>query len=199
MKDQGVERVWCDFWLAGWLAKPFEKVLVSASPSIRRGTRSKRYSSPILGVCSLGLSARHAPPKSRAILTRPNLSHETAALPQQLRLAPSLMMASNTPFEIVQHRMMMRGTDFNSGLALHRHGHSDRTNALNVYYCLCGEFALVCDRPLTTLPLRPLDHSRILRCLDSPPYSITGAPQKVRKARVFKVSASQGQPKFIKR
>ncbi|KAF6767578.1 hypothetical protein PSEUBRA_005923 [Kalmanozyma brasiliensis GHG001] len=70
---------------------------------------------------------------------------------------------------------------------------------LNVYYCLCGEFVLVSDRPLSSLPLRPLDNSRILRCLDSPPYSITGAPQKVRKARIFKVSASQGQAKFIKR
>lgn len=76
---------------------------------------------------------------------------------------------------------------------------SDRPSALNVYYCLCGEFALVVDRPLANLPLRPLDHSRILRCLDSPPYSITGAPQKVRKARVFKISASQGQPKLVQR
>lgn len=70
---------------------------------------------------------------------------------------------------------------------------------LNVYYCLCGEFALVSDRPLSSLALRPLDNARILRCLDSPPYSITGAPQKVRKARTFKVSASQGQAKFIQR
>ncbi|SPO26311.1 uncharacterized protein UTRI_03900 [Ustilago trichophora] len=76
---------------------------------------------------------------------------------------------------------------------------NDRTSALNVYYCLCGEFVLVSDRPLSSLPLRPLDNARILRCLDSRPYSITGAPQNVRKARVFKLSASQAKPKFIKR
>ncbi len=80
----------------------------------------------------------------------------------------------------------------------HRQG--DRTrSALNIYYCLCGEFALVCDRPLSTLPVRPLDQSRVLRCLDSPPYSTTGAPQKVRPARVFKISAQQAPSKLIRR
>ncbi|SPO26609.1 uncharacterized protein UTRI_03900_B [Ustilago trichophora] len=74
-----------------------------------------------------------------------------------------------------------------------------RTSSLNVYYCLCGEFALVSDRTLSSLPVRPLDKARILRCLHSPPYTITGAPQKVRKASVFKLSATQGQPKLIKR
>ena len=75
----------------------------------------------------------------------------------------------------------------------------DTADALNVYYCLCGEFVLVSDRPLCSLPLRPLDNARVLRCLDSPPYSITGAAQKVRKARVFKVSATQATPKYITR
>ncbi|GAK64845.1 uncharacterized protein PAN0_006d3060 [Moesziomyces antarcticus] len=80
----------------------------------------------------------------------------------------------------------------------HRQG--DRTrSALNIYYCLCGEFALVCDRPLSTLPVRPLDQSRVLRCLDSPPYSTTGAPQKVRPARVCKISAQQAPSKLIRR
>ncbi|SAM82824.1 uncharacterized protein UBRO_04896 [Ustilago bromivora] len=93
----------------------------------------------------------------------------------------------------------MRNTNTRPNRSHSQPGRLDRSNNLNVYYCLCGEFALVCDRTLASLPLRPLDNSRVLRCLDSPPYSTTGAPQKVRKARAFKVSASQGEAKLIKR
>ncbi|TKY84721.1 hypothetical protein EX895_005801 [Sporisorium graminicola] len=93
----------------------------------------------------------------------------------------------------------MRRNNPNAPASSSIHARRTGSDALNVYYCLCGEFVLVSDRPLSSLPLRPLDNARVLRCLDSPPYSITGAPQKVRKARVFKVSASQGSAKFIQR
>ncbi|PWZ00071.1 hypothetical protein BCV70DRAFT_200238 [Testicularia cyperi] len=98
----------------------------------------------------------------------------------------------------------MRGSSRRAPYSSHQGSYRDRANhsgsqSLKVYYCLCGEFVLVCDLPLSSLPQRPLDSSRILRCLDSPPYSITGAPQPVRKANVFKVNAAQASPKLIER
>ncbi|KAH8830457.1 hypothetical protein DL96DRAFT_1592981 [Flagelloscypha sp. PMI_526] len=35
---------------------------------------------------------------------------------------------------------------------------------LQLYYCLCGEFILVIDTPIDTLPKRPVDRSRVIDC-----------------------------------
>ncbi|CAO1631118.1 unnamed protein product [Parajaminaea phylloscopi] len=70
-------------------------------------------------------------------------------------------------------------------------------NPLCVLYCLCGDFALVCDRPLDSLPRRPLDGSYVLRCLDSPRDDAAGRPAKSK--RTFKISARQGKQVMLKR
>ncbi|PWN23205.1 hypothetical protein BCV69DRAFT_111923 [Microstroma glucosiphilum] len=66
---------------------------------------------------------------------------------------------------------------------------------LRVLYCICGDFALVCDRPLSQVPTRPLDGAHILRCLDSPP----DARGRIKVKRVFKISARQGKQVMMKR
>ncbi|PKI85321.1 hypothetical protein MVES_000318 [Malassezia vespertilionis] len=69
------------------------------------------------------------------------------------------------------------------------------TQDLLVYYCLCGEFVLVCNTALEDLPLRPLDHSHILRALDS-----AKADDGVRQhADIYKISASQGKGQMLQR
>ncbi|KDN52924.1 hypothetical protein K437DRAFT_253556 [Tilletiaria anomala UBC 951] len=72
----------------------------------------------------------------------------------------------------------------------------DTRSNLRVFYCLCGEFALVCDQPLSACPSRPQDGSYVLRCLDSRADPETGY---VRKARIFKISATQRDPVLIRR
>ncbi|KAE8223497.1 hypothetical protein CF319_g3482 [Tilletia indica] len=67
--------------------------------------------------------------------------------------------------------------------------------SLQVYYCCCGEFVLVCDVALSELPRRPLDDSYVLRCLDSP----RDEQGRARKARVFKISAKQRDPVLLQR
>ena len=69
---------------------------------------------------------------------------------------------------------------------------SDRDDLI-VYYCLCGEFVLVCNKAIEHLPERPLDKSRILRCLDG-----ESADGQRLKAPMFKISASQGQGQMLK-
>ena len=128
--------------------------------------------------------------------TSQSTSHSHDTFGQLALLDDTTLSAHHTSSRYGQAETMPRPPHHSSSSGGRR---PQRSDALRIYYCLCGEFVLVCDRPLASLPLRPIDNARILRCLDSPPYSITGAPQKVRKARLFKVSASQGMPKFIKR
>ncbi|KDQ20752.1 hypothetical protein BOTBODRAFT_26770 [Botryobasidium botryosum FD-172 SS1] len=61
--------------------------------------------------------------------------------------------------------------------------------ALRVYYCLCGEFILVIDKALASLPRRKTDGAVILRCQDGP----------AGKARVFKINATNADPVMIAR
>ncbi|KII95053.1 hypothetical protein PLICRDRAFT_33880 [Plicaturopsis crispa FD-325 SS-3] len=61
--------------------------------------------------------------------------------------------------------------------------------ALRVYYCICGEFILVIDKSLATLPKRKTDGAIIVRAQDS----------DAGKARVFKLNATNGDPILLER
>ncbi|ESK96120.1 hypothetical protein Moror_7465 [Moniliophthora roreri MCA 2997] len=61
--------------------------------------------------------------------------------------------------------------------------------ALRVYYCICGEFILVIDKSLSSLPRRKTDNSTVIRC-----QSTDSAP-----ARVFKLNATAGDAVLIER
>ncbi|KAF8812563.1 hypothetical protein BYT27DRAFT_7183008 [Phlegmacium glaucopus] len=61
--------------------------------------------------------------------------------------------------------------------------------ALRVYYCICGEFILVIDKSLATLPRRKTDNAIIIRSQDSD----SG------KARVFKLNAVAEDPILLER
>ncbi|RDB22759.1 hypothetical protein Hypma_010052 [Hypsizygus marmoreus] len=61
--------------------------------------------------------------------------------------------------------------------------------ALRVYYCICGEFILVIDKSLATLPRRKTDNAIIIRAQDS----------DAGKARVFKLNAVSGDPVLLER
>ncbi|KAH8118361.1 hypothetical protein DFH11DRAFT_666011 [Phellopilus nigrolimitatus] len=63
------------------------------------------------------------------------------------------------------------------------------TASLRVYYCICGEFILVIDKLLTTLPRRKSDKSIVVRSQDS----------GTTKARVFKLNASSSEPILLER
>ncbi|KAI0796310.1 hypothetical protein BC629DRAFT_1286477 [Irpex lacteus] len=63
------------------------------------------------------------------------------------------------------------------------------TAALRVYYCICGEFILVIDKSLASLPKRQTDGSTVIRSQDD------GAI----KARVFKLNATPKDPVLIER
>ncbi|CAO1619846.1 unnamed protein product [Sympodiomycopsis kandeliae] len=68
---------------------------------------------------------------------------------------------------------------------------STPTQTLRVYYCVCGDFALVCDRSLEDLPIRPIDGSYVLRNIDG-----TGTNKK---KRTYKITAKQGKSILFKR
>ncbi|EGO02201.1 hypothetical protein SERLA73DRAFT_159213 [Serpula lacrymans var. lacrymans S7.3] len=61
--------------------------------------------------------------------------------------------------------------------------------ALKVYYCLCGEFILVIDKSLATLPRRKTDGAIIIRSQDS----------DAGKAIVFKLNANPIDPVLLER
>ncbi|PCH41127.1 hypothetical protein WOLCODRAFT_137206 [Wolfiporia cocos MD-104 SS10] len=61
--------------------------------------------------------------------------------------------------------------------------------ALRVYYCICGEFILVIDKSLTSLPRRKTDDAVVIRCQDS----------ELGKARVFKLNATEQEPLLVER
>ncbi|PPQ83273.1 hypothetical protein CVT25_004012 [Psilocybe cyanescens] len=61
--------------------------------------------------------------------------------------------------------------------------------SLRVYYCICGEFILVIDKSLATLPRRKTDNAIIIRSKDSDDG----------KARVFKLNAVAEDPILLER
>ncbi|KAJ7044478.1 hypothetical protein C8F04DRAFT_587730 [Mycena alexandri] len=61
--------------------------------------------------------------------------------------------------------------------------------ALRVYYCICGEFILVIDKSIASLPRRRTDDSIIVRAQDS----------DAGKARVFKLNAVMSEPILLER
>ncbi|KAH9844217.1 uncharacterized protein C8Q71DRAFT_793783 [Rhodofomes roseus] len=63
------------------------------------------------------------------------------------------------------------------------------TAALRVYYCICGEFILVIDKSLASLPRRKTDGAVVIRCQDT----------ELGKARVFKLNATPKDPILVER
>ncbi|CAL1700870.1 unnamed protein product [Somion occarium] len=63
------------------------------------------------------------------------------------------------------------------------------TAALRVYYCICGEFILVIDKSLASLPKRTTDSAIVIRSQDS----------EAGKARVFKLNVVMKDPILIER
>ncbi|KAI0036806.1 hypothetical protein K488DRAFT_75800 [Vararia minispora EC-137] len=63
------------------------------------------------------------------------------------------------------------------------------TAALRVYYCICGEFVLVIDKSLSSLPRRKTDKAIIIRSQDGPDA----------KAQVFKLNADTAEPVLVER
>jgi len=63
------------------------------------------------------------------------------------------------------------------------------TAALRVYYCICGEFILVIDVSLASLPRRKTDGSIVIRSRDS----------ELGKAKTFKMNATTKEPVLVER
>jgi len=62
--------------------------------------------------------------------------------------------------------------------------------SLRVFYCLCGEFALVIDKDISLLPRRKTDGAIILRA-----SALDGQP----KPQIFKLNVNISSPILIKR
>ncbi|KAG2013525.1 hypothetical protein CC2G_010425 [Coprinopsis cinerea AmutBmut pab1-1] len=65
---------------------------------------------------------------------------------------------------------------------------SSATN-LRVYYCICGEFILVIEKSLASLPRRKTDNAIIIQSQDN----------DVGKAKVFKLNANPSDPILLER
>ncbi|KAI0921801.1 hypothetical protein AcW1_004324 [Taiwanofungus camphoratus] len=63
------------------------------------------------------------------------------------------------------------------------------TASLRVYYCMCGEFILVIDKSLASLPRRETDGAVVIRSQDS----------ELGKARIFKLNATAKEPILVER
>ncbi|KAK7061846.1 hypothetical protein R3P38DRAFT_2831890 [Favolaschia claudopus] len=61
--------------------------------------------------------------------------------------------------------------------------------ALRVYYCICGEFILVIDKTIASLPRRQTDGAIIIRAQDTDEA----------KAHVFKLNAVASEPILLER
>lgn len=61
--------------------------------------------------------------------------------------------------------------------------YNDVSTAVYVYYCLCGQLALILDTTLENLPLRRIDHARVI---DS-------------KIHAYKLSCTEGDEVFLRR
>ncbi|KAI0732997.1 hypothetical protein C8Q72DRAFT_815837 [Fomitopsis betulina] len=63
------------------------------------------------------------------------------------------------------------------------------TAALRVYYCICGEFILVIEKNLASLPRRQTDGAVVVRCHDN----------ELGKAQIFKLNATPKDPILVER
>lgn len=61
--------------------------------------------------------------------------------------------------------------------------YNDVSSKVYVYYCICGQLALILDTTIENLPLRRLDHARVI---DS-------------KMHAYKLSCVEGDEVFLKR
>ncbi|KAI0081693.1 hypothetical protein K474DRAFT_1587324 [Panus rudis PR-1116 ss-1] len=63
------------------------------------------------------------------------------------------------------------------------------TAALRVYYCICGEFILVIEKSLSSLPKRQTDGATVIRSQDS----------EAGKAKIFKLNVVMKDPVLVER